>query len=160
MKAAKVIVKNFNIFNKDPINGISIGFDDENIFNWGLIILGPKDSPYEGGIYNAEITFPQQFPLQPPKFKFKDNIYHPNIYKNGEVCISILHPPGDDKYGYETSSERWRPVHTVNSILISILLLLSSPNIDSPANIDAGKLWRKDKKEFQKLVNKLTKENN
>lgn len=45
---------------------------------------------------------------------------HPNIDKNGDVCISILHEPGDDKYGYEQASERWLPVHTVETILISV----------------------------------------
>lgn len=45
---------------------------------------------------------------------------HPNIDKNGDVCISILHEPGDDKYGYEKASERWLPVHTVETILISV----------------------------------------
>ncbi len=24
-----------------------------------------------------------------------------DVHENGDVCISILHPPGDDKYGYE-----------------------------------------------------------
>nr|GEY79003.1 ubiquitin-conjugating enzyme E2 7 [Tanacetum cinerariifolium] len=28
------------------------------------------------------------------------------------VCISILHPPGEDPNGYETVMERWNPVHT------------------------------------------------
>jgi ubiquitin-protein ligase len=40
------------------------------------------------------------------------------VYESGEVCISILHPPGEDKWGYEKASERWTPVHTVESILL------------------------------------------
>lgn len=35
------------------------------------------------------------------------------VYSDGRVCISILHPPGDDPSGYELASERWTPVHTV-----------------------------------------------
>lgn len=35
------------------------------------------------------------------------------VYPDGRVCISILHPPGDDPNGYELASERWMPVHTV-----------------------------------------------
>jgi len=35
------------------------------------------------------------------------------VYPDGRVCISILHPPGDDPNGYELASERWTPVHTV-----------------------------------------------
>lgn len=60
------------------------------------------------------------------------------VDKNGNVCISILHEPGDDKYGYEKASERWLPVHTVETILISVISLLADPNDESPANVDAA----------------------
>ena len=43
------------------------------------------------------------------------------VDKNGDVCISILHEPGDDKYGYEKAAERWLPVHTVETILLSVI---------------------------------------
>ncbi|KAL5716648.1 E2 ubiquitin-conjugating enzyme [Ranunculus cassubicifolius] len=60
------------------------------------------------------------------------------VYPDGKVCISILHEPGDDPNGYEHSSERWNPVHTVESIVLSIISMLSSPNDESPANVDAA----------------------
>ena len=60
------------------------------------------------------------------------------MYPDGTVCISILHDPGDDKYGYESANERWSPVHKVETILISVISMLSSPNDQSPANIDAA----------------------
>ena len=60
------------------------------------------------------------------------------VEKNGDVCISILHEPGDDKYGYESASERWLPVHTVETILLSVISMLADPNYDSPANVDAA----------------------
>jgi len=34
------------------------------------------------------------------------------VYPDGGVCISILHEPGEDKYGYEDAAERWMPVHS------------------------------------------------
>ena len=60
------------------------------------------------------------------------------MYKNGDVCISILHDPGDDKYGYESASERWLPVHTVATIALSVISMLADPNDSSPANVDAA----------------------
>lgn len=60
------------------------------------------------------------------------------VEKNGDVCISILHEPGDDKWGYEKASERWLPVHTVETILISVISMLADPNDESPANVDAA----------------------
>lgn len=48
------------------------------------------------------------------------------VYPDGKVCISILHPPGDDQYGYEKASERWSPVQTVESILLSVISMVKS----------------------------------
>lgn len=72
------------------------------------------------------------------------------VYQNGEVCISILHAPEADVYGYESAAERWSPVQTPETILLSVISLLSSPNDESPANVEAARLWREDIKEFRK----------
>lgn len=63
------------------------------------------------------------------------------VDKNGDVCISILHEPGEDKYGYEKPEERWLPIHTVETIMISVISMLADPNGDSPANVDAAVSW-------------------
>lgn len=60
------------------------------------------------------------------------------VDKEGNVCISILHEPGDDRWGYEKPEERWLPVHTVETILLSVISMLADPNHDSPANVDAA----------------------
>ena len=62
----------------------------------------------------------------------------PSVYPDGKVCISILHPPGNDPNQYESAAERWSPVQTVEKILLSVLSMLSEPNVESPANIDAA----------------------
>ena len=60
------------------------------------------------------------------------------VDKEGKVCISILHEPGEDKWGYEKPEERWLPIHTVETILISVISMLADPNDESPANVDAA----------------------
>jgi hypothetical protein len=92
----------------------------------------------EGGFFNGTLTFPTDYPMSPPTMKFTTKIWHPNVYEDGRVCISILHPPGDDEYGYEKASERWNPIHTVESIILSVITMLASPNDESPANIDGN----------------------
>lgn len=121
------------------------------------------------------MTFPPNYPLYPPKMKFETPIFHPNgmraenapkcvmsdkipVFENGEVCISILHPPGDDQYGYESASERWSPVQSPESILLSVISMLGSPNDESAANIEAGKLWREDRKEFKRRVRRCVRD--
>ena len=60
------------------------------------------------------------------------------VDKNGDVCISILHDPGEDKWGYERPEERWLPIHTVETIIVSVISMLADPNDESPANVDAA----------------------
>jgi ubiquitin-conjugating enzyme E2 G1 len=74
------------------------------------------------------------------------------VYKDGKVCISILHAPGSDPNEYENASERWLPVHTVESILVSVISMLASPNDESAANLDAAKEWRDENILFKKKV--------
>ncbi|OCT95121.1 hypothetical protein XELAEV_18012805mg [Xenopus laevis] len=140
--------------NKNPVEGFSAGLiDDNDLYRWEVLIIGPPDTLYEGGVFKAHLTFPRDYPLRPPKMKFITEIWHPNVDKSGDVCISILHEPGEDKYGYEKPEERWLPIHTVETIMISVISMLADPNGDSPANVDAAKEWREDRNgEFKRKV--------
>ena len=60
------------------------------------------------------------------------------MYSDGRVCISILHAPGDDPLGYESSAERWSPVQSVEKILLSVISMLAEPNAESGADVDAS----------------------
>jgi ubiquitin-conjugating enzyme E2 G2 len=53
---------------------------------------------------------------------------------------------------YESSDERWSPVQSVEKILISVVSMLAEPNDESPANLDAAKLWRANRNEFNRRV--------
>jgi len=152
-QSSLLLKKQLNELKKNPVEGFSAGLvDDNDIYKWEVLIIGPPDTPYEGGFFKAHLTFPREYPLRPPKMKFISEIWHPNIDRSGDVCISILHEPGDDKYGYEKASERWLPVHTVETILISVISMLADPNDESPANVDAAKDWRENYSEFKKKV--------
>ncbi|KAF4586229.1 hypothetical protein EYR38_010503 [Pleurotus pulmonarius] len=167
---------------KRPVEGFSAGLvDDNDLYEWEVIIIGSvlkirsskgyiatfehlfltgRAWPFsEGGFFKARLSFPPEFPLLPPKMRFITPMWHPNIYSDGTVCVSILHAPGDDQYGYEDAGERWMPVHTVESILVSVISLLSSdkPNLDSPANVDAAKEVRTDFEGYKKKVRRLVR---
>jgi len=144
----------------NDIPGISCGLvDDSNVYEWEVMLMINDDCRYYGGgFFRARLVFPKEYPLLPPKMKFITPIFHPNIYESGDVCISILHPPEDDKYGYEAASERWSPVQTPETILISVISMLSSPNDESPANLEAARLWREDNAAFKKRVRKCVRD--
>lgn len=154
---------------------------NDNVFEWSvaLIVLNP-DSVYYGGYFKAKMTFPRNYPLSPPgtslqhpepttaappprtrtnattDFKFIRPLYHPNIYPDGRLCISILHPPGDDEMSGELAAERWSPVQRAETVLLSILSLLDDAETSSPANVDAGVMLRNKPEEYKTMVKKDT----
>ncbi|XP_022845773.1 ubiquitin-conjugating enzyme E2 7-like isoform X2 [Olea europaea var. sylvestris] len=150
-QASLLLQKQLKDLCKHPVDGFSAGLLDEaDLFEWSVTIIGPPDTLYEGGFFNAIMSFPQNYPNSPPTVRF-------TFYQDGKVCISILHPPGDDPNGYELASERWSPVHTVESIVLSIISMLSSPNDESPANVEAAKEWREQRDEFKKKVSRCVR---
>jgi len=156
--AALLLAKQLKELNKNPVEGFSAGLrDDTDMFVWDIVIMGPPDTVYEGGFFNATMTFPKDYPNMPPKLKFTSEFWHPNVYNDGTVCISILHTPGEDQYGYEDASERWLPIHTVESILVSVISMIATPNADSPANLDAAKEFRDSPADFRKKVQRCVR---
>jgi ubiquitin-conjugating enzyme E2 G1 len=64
---------------RNPPDGVSVGLgDDDNIFKWELMIVGPPDTLYEGGFFQALLEFPPDFPNAPPVMTFKTPMWHPN----------------------------------------------------------------------------------
>uniref|UniRef100_A0A7N5JYM2 Ubiquitin conjugating enzyme E2 G2 n=1 Tax=Ailuropoda melanoleuca TaxID=9646 RepID=A0A7N5JYM2_AILME len=117
----------------NPPEGIVAGpMNEENFFEWEALIMGPEDTCFEFGVFPAILSFPLDYPLSPPKMRFTCEMFHPNIYPDGRVCISILHAPGDDPMGYESSAERWSPVQSVEKILLSVVSMLAGNGLRPP----------------------------
>ena len=60
-----------------------------------VLVTGPFDTPYEGGLFHFFIRFPPNYPFSPPRVKFMTTDdgrvrFNPNLYQNGKVCLSIL----------------------------------------------------------------------
>ncbi|KAK2721089.1 hypothetical protein QYM36_003383, partial [Artemia franciscana] len=108
------------------------------------------------------VKFPADYPYSPPHVRFVTKLWHPNVYENGDLCISILHPPVDDPQSGELPCERWNPTQNVRTVLLSVISLLNEPNCSSPANVDASVMYRKWKeskdKEYENII-KLFKNN-
>merc|ERR1711862_793441 len=90
---------------------------------------------------------------------FLSKMYHPNIYPDGKVCISILHPPEIDEFNEQESlDEKWRPVLGVQEVVMSVLSILTAPNINSPANVEASVNYQNDYNGYKKKVRQLVRE--
>lgn len=134
----------------------SVGLKDDNLFIWTVSFPGPEDTAFEGGFYSATISFPSDYPNSPPDMVFDTEMWHPNIFAGGRVCISILHPPGEDIFNPgESSAERWRPILGAEAIIISVTSMLNDPNLESPANIDAAVQLREDREGYLRRVRRL-----
>nr|BAA20373.1 UbcP3 [Schizosaccharomyces pombe] len=152
------LMKEYKELTENGPDGITAGpSNEDDFFTWDCLIQGPDGTPFEGGLYPATLKFPSDYPLGPPTLKFECEFFHPNVYKDGTVCISILHAPGDDPNMYESSSERWSPVQSVEKILLSVMSMLAEPNDESGANIDACKMWREDREEYCRVVRRLAR---
>uniref|UniRef100_A0A8C4GPS8 UBC core domain-containing protein n=1 Tax=Dicentrarchus labrax TaxID=13489 RepID=A0A8C4GPS8_DICLA len=80
----------FAELNKNPVEGFSAGLiDDDDIYKWEVVIIGPQDTLFEGGFFKAYLTFPYDYPLRPPKMKFITEIWHPN---GKHIRIGCLQP--------------------------------------------------------------------
>ena len=111
--------------------GFTVGLPNEDdIFNWRITVLGPRDTPYRGGLFNISIHFPDNYPNAHPEIRFKTPIYHlnvnpramPNNNNLGDICLSILHA--------------WKPEYKVADIIVSIYALFYMVNPESPYGLD------------------------
>jgi len=130
----------------DPPVGCSAGpIDEANIHKWKAIILGPPETPYEGGSFELEINFPKDYPFRPPHCKFVTKIYHPNINSEGGICVDIL----------KTIS--WSPALTIGKVLLSISSLMADPNPDDPLVPEIAHVFKNSRPTFNKVAREWTR---
>jgi len=154
-QATARLQKELKELNKNPVEGFKVELVDEaSLFEWQVYIAGPPGTDFDGGIFKALMSFPEDYPNSPPKMKFSSDFWHPNVYPDGSVCISILHLP-DPMNEQEREEETWRPIQTVESILVSVCSMLADPNFSSPANVDASVELRKKPGDYKKRIHKM-----
>jgi len=77
--ASKRLFKEYKALSSDPPEGITAGpVTEDDMFVWEALIQGPEGTPFEGGVFPAELKFPKDYPLAPPKMRFLIDMWHPN----------------------------------------------------------------------------------
>ena len=124
--------KELESLQNDPIENVdACPIDPNNLLRWRGILMGPPDSPYEGGKFHLSITFSEEYPQKPPKVRFETKVYHPNINQEGAICLDIL-------------SEAWNPALTIGKVLLSVQLLLVCPEPDDPLVLPIAAVFKND----------------
>jgi ubiquitin-protein ligase len=82
---------------------------DDNLFVWLATIFGPSETPWEGGIFQLKLVFPPDYPSKPPRVRFISELFHPNVWTDGGICLDILQDKVSTTWG--------RAVHLSHSLL-------------------------------------------
>lgn len=80
---------------RDPLMSYNIDYWDRKSrdpYLWKVVYVGPKNTPYEGGIFTVKVVIPKNYPDEKPEFYFITRIFHLNIYwqeanYDGHVCF-------------------------------------------------------------------------
>ncbi len=131
-----------NEMKKDPPVNCSAGMNNGQLRHWNASIIGPDDSPYQGGIFHLDIYFGSEYPFTPPKVNFKTKIYHPNI-SNTNICLDIL-------------KDKWSPALSISKVLLSLCSLLTDPNPEDPLDNEIGQLYKTNLEEYNNMARTWT----
>ncbi|KHN72965.1 Ubiquitin-conjugating enzyme E2 2 [Toxocara canis] len=141
--ALKRIQKELQDLGRDPPAQCSAGPVGNDLFHWQATIMGPPDSPYQGGVFFLSVHFPTDYPFRPPKVAFTTRIYHPNINSNGSICLDILR-------------SQWSPALTMSKVLLSICSLLCDANPDDPLMPEIARIYKSDRERYNKVAREWT----
>ncbi|KOO23164.1 ubiquitin-conjugating enzyme e2 s-like protein [Chrysochromulina tobinii] len=127
----------------EPLDGIKVQLNEEDVTDIIAEIHGPDSTPFEGGVYKVKLTLPTDYPHAPPKGFFLTRIFHPNISKTGEICVNTL-------------KKDWKNDLGIGHVLQVVRCLLINPFPESALNEEAGKLFMEDYDTYFKKARMFT----
>lgn len=112
-------------------SGIFIRYGESRLDVMKVLIVGPKDTPYENGLFEFDLWCPPDYPNEPPQMHIKTtgggkHRFNPNLYADGKVCLSLLNT---------WQGARWTPGQsTILQVLVSIqaMIFCDEPHCNEP----------------------------
>ena len=139
--------------------GCSFGLENNNLFIWNVSMFGPKNTPYENGIFRIRIIFPNDYPNHGPEFLFLNKIYHLNVNfannnspKQGHICINSLNEWST------TGKVTGKNIYGVKQALIDIFCLFNKQGLGSPYDLQMADLYKNNPDQFNKNAQQWTKQ--
>lgn len=127
----------------DSCEGIDAVPLDNQQSHWQASILGPSNSPYEGGKFFLYIVIPNNYPMFPPQVRFITKIIHPNVSRHGDVGIDIIR-------------HNWSLALTISKLLLSVQSLLTDPFTEICMESELGKMYENERPKFEALARSWT----
>jgi ubiquitin-conjugating enzyme E2 Z len=126
----KRLITDIKNIHNNPLSkdGIYYKHDETNMLVGHALIIGPADTPYAYGNFLFKFDFPANYPHSPPIVTYHTNDghtrFHPNLYRNSKVCISLLNT---------WKGEQWTSCQTITSILLVLCSILDNmPLLNEP----------------------------
>ena len=139
------LMKELRKLSRSPPEGIKyIPNTDDNIGEIHAEVEGPTGTPFAGGAWRIKLVLSQDFPNSPPKGFFLTRIFHPNIAKNGDICVNTL-------------KKDWKPEMGISHVLQVIRCLLIVPFPESSLNDEAGKMFMESYDEYAQRATLMTR---
>ncbi|KAJ8768483.1 hypothetical protein K2173_022572 [Erythroxylum novogranatense] len=114
---------------------------NDNMQEFFVEFSGPKESPYEGGLWRIRVELPDAYPYKSPSIGFVNKIYHPNVDEmSGSVCLDVI-------------NQTWSPMFDlVNVFEVFLPQLLLYPNPSDPLNGEAAALMMRDRIAYEQRI--------
>ena len=137
---------NFCVNDNDLVAiGCNFGLENNNIFTWRITMSGPTNTPYGGGLFTILATFPNDYPVHGPEFKFKNKIFHLNVNFSddpGHICISSLND-------WRTRGKvKDLPFYTVKQALFDIFCLFYNQGVVGAYDQKMAELYMNNRQAF------------
>lgn len=139
----KQITRELCELTKNPLEGVRVIFNEDDITSIQADIDGPPGTPYFGGSFRIRLVLGKNFPSTPPKGFFMTKIFHPNVGRNGEICVNTL-------------KKDWKQDLGIKHILLTVKCLLIVPNPESALNEEAGKMLLEQYDDYCKRAKMMT----
>ena len=93
-------------------------------------------------------------PAEAPKVKFDlidgKPLFHPNVYRDGGVCLSIINPE-NSTHGYGKGGD-WEPTLTIKHVMEALQVFLDEATGLAAGRNEEYQLWKNDRAEFNRRV--------
>eukprot|EP00054_Salpingoeca_dolichothecata_P004800 m.31943 g.31943 ORF g.31943 m.31943 type:complete len:186 (-) comp14869_c0_seq1:141-698(-) len=123
------------------MTGHEVSLKNDCMLEFFVKFHGPKNSPYEGGVWKVHVEIPDGYPYKSPSIGFMNKIFHPNIDElSGSVCLDVI-------------NQTWSPMYELLNVFEMFLpQLLSYPNPADPLNGEAAALLMNSPDEYKQRV--------